>query len=100
MHKLSILCATAILGTAVFLAPEASAHGGWHGGGHHGGWHGGGWGMVAAGTVVGGVAAAGTLADGMAAVTAMVDMAAGADGFLAPMAGIGSGVAGERWDGS
>jgi hypothetical protein len=38
MNKLSILCAAATLGAAMFISTEASARGGHQGGGHHGSW--------------------------------------------------------------
>jgi hypothetical protein len=89
MHKLSILCAAATLGAVVFVSTEASARGGFHGGGHHGG-------CITEGIMAAGTAAAIIMVAGTAAATAM---GVGADGFLAPMAGIGSGVAGKPSNG-
>ena len=113
MHKFSLLCATAILGAAVFTSTEASArgghhggghHGGWHHSGHHGGWHHGGWhwhhggwhggwhhGGWHHGWYGGGWHRGwhGGYGYGYAH----------ADGFLAPTRGIGSGVAGDRLSG-
>jgi uncharacterized membrane protein len=88
MNKLSILCAAATLGAAMFISTEASARGGHHGGGHHGshgghhgGWHHGGWG--------GGWHHGGWHGHGGGYGYGCRRR----DGFLAPMAGIESGVA-------